>query len=123
MLRRCFLKISENVFLINHKSKKHGRKSQSLEKKLEKQEERITKLQNLLVDGTLSIKDYTLMKQRYSAEKAVIEGKLIDLKAVKSNLNQSLNIWICPLLWTASNVARRSFSELNFYKIENPCFS
>jgi hypothetical protein len=30
------------------------------------------------------------MKQRYSSEKFAIEGKIHELKAVKTNLNQSL---------------------------------
>jgi site-specific DNA recombinase len=60
------------------------------EKELVKQKERITRLQDLLVDGNLSSEDYSAMKQRYTSEKSAIESKIHDLKAVKTNLNQTL---------------------------------
>lgn len=67
-----------------------NKKGQSLGKELEKQQERITRLQDLLVDGTLSTEDYSRMKHRYSEEKASIEGKIYELKAIKSDTNKSL---------------------------------
>jgi site-specific DNA recombinase len=67
-----------------------NKKTQSLERELEKQKERIIRLQDLLVDGSLTTEDYSRMKQRYSSEQTAIEGKLNELKVVKSNLNQSL---------------------------------
>ena len=50
----------------------------------------MARLQDLLVDGSLSIEDYSSMKHRYSSEKSALEGKIHELKAVKSNMNQSL---------------------------------
>ena len=50
----------------------------------------MTRLQDLLVDGSLSSEDYSGMKQRYSSEKSVIEAKIHELKAVKTNLNHTL---------------------------------
>ena len=67
-----------------------AKKLKSLERELERQEERMVRLQDLLVDGNLAIEDYRPMKQRYSLEKAGIEGKLNELKVVKSNMNQSI---------------------------------
>jgi site-specific DNA recombinase len=67
-----------------------NKKLKSFERELEKQKERMLRLQDLLVDGSLSSEDYSVMKQRYSSEKSAIEGKIHELKAVKTNLNQSL---------------------------------
>jgi site-specific DNA recombinase len=67
-----------------------NREIQSLEKDLGKQEERINRLQDLLIDGSLSVEDYAQMKHRYSSERASTEGKLTEMKGVKSNLNKSL---------------------------------
>ena len=67
-----------------------NKKKKSLEKELEKQEERISRLQDLLADGTLAPREFMPMKQRYSSEKVLTEKKLNEFRTVKSNLNQSL---------------------------------
>jgi site-specific DNA recombinase len=61
-----------------------------LEKDIKKQDERINRLQDLLIDGSLSGEDYTQMKQKCTSEKASVERRLNEIRAVKSNLNQSL---------------------------------
>lgn len=67
-----------------------SKKVQALGKELEKQDERINRLQDLLIDESLSVEDYSQMKQRCTSEKTSIERKLNEIKAVNSNLNKSL---------------------------------
>jgi len=57
---------------------------------LEKQNQRLSKIQDLYIDGSLSNEDYSTMRQRYSGEKVIIEEQLKGLREVKTNLNSSL---------------------------------
>ena len=66
------------------------RKVIALQKDLEKQIQRLNKIQDLYIDGSLSNEDYSIMRQRYSGEKINIEEQLKGIKEVKSNLNSSL---------------------------------
>ena len=66
------------------------RKVIALQKDLEKQNQRLSKIQDLYIDGSLSNEDYSIMRQRYSGEKVIIEDQLKGLREVKSNLNSSL---------------------------------
>ena len=66
------------------------RKVVALQKGLEKQNQRLSKIQDLYIDGNLSNEDYNIMSQRYSGEKVIIEEQLKGLREVKSNLNSSL---------------------------------
>jgi site-specific DNA recombinase len=76
--------------LMTGSADEQSKKKKSLEKELEKQEERISRLQDLLADGTLDPEEFMQMKHRYSSEKASTKRKLNELRVVKSNLNQSL---------------------------------
>lgn len=67
-----------------------SRKVGTLQKELEKQNQRLSKIQDLYIDGSISNEDYSIMKQRYSGEKVIIEEQLKGLREVKSNLNSSL---------------------------------
>jgi len=66
------------------------RKAVALQKDLEKQNQRLSKIQDLYIDGSLSNEDYSTMRQRYSGEKVIIEEQLKGLREVKTNLNSSL---------------------------------
>ena len=67
-----------------------NKKIQNLEKEIEKQNHRIKILQDLYVDGNLSVEDYNSMRSRYSSDKASTEIKLDEIKTIKSGLNKSL---------------------------------
>ena len=61
-----------------------------LEKDLEKQEEKLRKIQDLYIDGGLSREDYYSISTRCSVEKATVEQKLLEIKAVNTGLKKSL---------------------------------
>ncbi len=61
-----------------------------LERDLEKQEQKLRKLQDLYVDGGLSREDYHSMRYRYSTEKTLAEHKLNEIRNVKTGLKRSL---------------------------------
>ena len=61
-----------------------------LEKELEKKDQRINRLQDLYLDGSVSSDDYNLMRQRYFSEKVSIQGKLSEIKSLRSDIKSSL---------------------------------
>ena len=61
-----------------------------LEKELEKQEQKLRKLQDLYIDGGLSREDYNSMRTRYSSEKTLTEQKLNEIRNVKTGMKKSL---------------------------------
>lgn len=61
-----------------------------LEKDLEKQEQKLRKLQDIYIDGGLSREDYNSMRERYSSEKTLAEHKLDEIRNEKTGLKKSL---------------------------------
>ena len=63
---------------------------EKLKKELGKQENRIIKVQDMHVDGSISTGDYQAMMKRYADEKQKAEAELSELKKVKSSWEEYL---------------------------------
>ena len=77
------------LLMIGSESERH-KKISGLEKELEKQEQKLYKLQDLYLEGGLSKEDYYSMRNRYTEERNSTEYKISEIKNNKIGLKKSL---------------------------------
>ena len=77
------------LLMIGSESERN-KKLSGLEKELEKQKQKLFKLQDLYLEGGLSKEDYYSMRNRYTEEKNSTEYKISEIKNNKIGLKKSL---------------------------------